>query len=873
MKRLLRWLRQRLLPQEDWREEMESHLAMRQEWSERVNGASKGAASSDAHRRFGSRVRAMESLREQYWAHAVQDFVQDIRYALRGWRRQPAVVLAVSGTLVLGIGSATGIFSIVDPLLFRPLPYPHGEQLASVGFMGPVDTHEFMFGNFYLNWKRDQTAFSAMTAMRPSTQCEVVTNQTMQTPCTRVEWNFLRTLGTPPAMGRDFTPAEDRPNAPLSVLISYRFWQSAFGGQRDALGQVLEVDGHKARVIGILSRNFTMPQLGDLDLLLPAQIDPVAARAPGATVFLRAFARLKPGVTFEQARQRIWPLFRQSLKEVPAELRSEVHLMVQSLRDRQIQEAKKASWLLLAAVMLLLAMACVNVINLLLARSEARREEFAMRTALGAGRGRLLRQALTESLLFALPGGVVGVGTAALLVWALKQQATAGFLRLESVQINTRVFLFALAASVLCALLTGLLPALTHLRAQALRGWRTVAGGRNWFRHSLIALQIAFSLLLSTGAILFMSTLIHLESEATGFRPEQLVAATVNASRTPYSTNEKLAAFHNELERRLREIPGTRRFAMSDSIPPAGGVHVRPVSNILVANHQRVAENGGLAAFRYVTPGYFGTMGIALRSGRDFRESERTGTESSIVLSDLLAKKLFPNENPLGQSVALEGAGSPWLTVIGVAANVKNNGLETPESPEYYRVRMKTGMQLGHSDTAVFRTHLTTAQLERWVARQVAAIDPAATVKMAVLAETLRTLNDRPRFLAMVMGVFAAASLLLAGVGLFGVISYLVTSRTRELGVRAALGATRKNLVVLVQSRIMGWVALGMAVGMLGVLGMQRLVSSLLFGVSAADPRPLLAAVGTMMIVAALASWYPSLRAARVDPALSLRTE
>ena len=301
-------------------------------------------------------------------------------------------------------------------------------------------------------------------------------------------------------------------------------------------------------------------------------------------------------------------------------------------------------------------------------------------------------------------------------------------------------------------------------------------------------------------------------------------------------------------------------------------MHSRPLSNILVAGHS-VPQNGGLAAFRYITPSYFKTMGIPVLSGTTFHDANRTCQESSIVLSATLAKKLFGQENPLGQRLALGGPGSPWLTVIGVVADVENGGLDTAPDPEYYRLRLRNGFQLGHCATAIFRTSLEAASLGRWVQQQVAAIDSTVPVKMEVLSEKVHTLNDRPRFLAMVMGVFAAAALTLAGVGLYGVVSFLVTSRTREMGLRMALGATPRDIVFLIQKMISRWVIFGMAVGLLAELLAQRFIRGLLFGVSSADPAAIVVAVGALIVAAGIASWRPSLRAARVDPAISLRTE
>ena len=845
---------------------------MRGEWNQKTRGLPHEQANAEARKKFGSTTRVLEAVRDLYWARWFDDLFHDVKYAIRGWRRSPGFFFAVLATMAVGVGAATAIFSLVDPLLFRPLPYPHGEQLTSIGLSGPIDTNEFLLGGIYLDWRDHQTAFTSLTAMRPGGECDVNQIRTVRVPCVAVVWNFLRTLEVAPALGRDFTKEEDLQGAPLSVLVSDRFWRSNLGGKASALGSVVDVDGRKGRIIGILSKDFVMPQLGEADVMMPAQIDEIQARAPGSTIFLRAFARLKPGLSLNEARSRMMPLYRDALKSVPAQLRSEVRFVLQSLRDRQITRAKAASWLLLIAVLLLLGMACINVMNLLLARSEARREEFAMRAALGASRIRLLRQALTESLLFGLMGAVLGTVLAAVMLQTLKHMAEGGFMRLETVRLDARVMLFTLAASICCALMFGSIPALHGNRLQVVRTWRNVSGRKSWLRHSLVSIQIAFSLLLLTGALLFTRSLLNLESQAIGFRPEHLVAATVTVNRARYQQPERLAAFHNEFERRLRQLPGVAEFAVSDSLPPWGPMHSRPFSNILVAGHS-VPQNGGLAAFRYITPSYFKTMGIPVLSGTTFHDANRTGQESSIVLSATLAKKLFGQENPLGQRLALGSPGSPWLTVIGVVADVKNGGLDTAPDPEYYRLRLRNGFQLGHSSTAIFRTSLKPASLGRWVQQQVAAIDSTVPVKMEVLSEKVHTLNDRPRFLAMVMGVFAAAALTLAGVGLYGVVSFLVTSRTREMGLRMALGATPRDIVFLIQKMISRWVIFGMAVGLLAELLAQRFIRGLLFGVSSADPAAIVVAVGALIVAAGIASWRPSLRAARVDPAISLRTE
>jgi putative ABC transport system permease protein len=447
----------------------------------------------------------------------LESLLQDGQYALRIFRRSPAFSVIAFVTLAVGIGASTAVFSVVDPLLFRSLPYPHAERLVSLGVTGPLATDEFMLGGWYLDWRDRQTAFESLTSMRPSSECDLGLDTSQRVHCISVEANFLRTLEVRPVIGRDFTRDEDRPGAPKVALLSYALWQSKFGGRANALGQTVSVDDVSVRLIGVLPRGFEMPLSEEADLLLPEQIDEALARAPDATLFLRCFARLKDGVSIEHGREKMLPLFDRSLKSAPAALRSEMRLVVRSLWDRQSHDAKLASWMLLGAVLALLLLACANVANLLLARASARKSELAMRAALGAGRLRLARQTLTESMVLGLLGGAAGCGLGWALLRAFVSIAPAGLMRMDEAKVNVRVLLFTLAASLLSAILFGLIPALERPRADALVGWRAVGTTRTLFRQCLVAAQIAISLLLLTGASLFVGVCGIWKASRLGF--------------------------------------------------------------------------------------------------------------------------------------------------------------------------------------------------------------------------------------------------------------------------------------------------------------------------------------------------------------------
>ena len=742
------------------------------------------------------------------------------------------------------------MFSVVDLLLFRSLPYPEAHRLVSLGFSGPIDNNEFNTGGPYLAWRDRQTSFVSMTSMYPAGECDLGGGAAVRINCYSVEANFLETLGIRPIAGRDFRPEDDRPHAPRVALISYGLWQSRFGGDPRAVGKTLELDGAPVRVAGVLPRRFEMPQLGEADVLLTEQMDQQAARSPSSTIFLRTFARLKPGETVETARERLRPLFEESVRlYVPASLQREAGLVVRSLRDRQIHDSKLGAWLLFGAVLTLVALACANVANLLLARAASRRRELAMRAALGAGRGRLVRQALVESLVLSVASAVAGCGFAWVLLRTFIALSPEGLLRLEQARLDGRVLVFALGAAVLAAVATGVVPAWQRPGAAALAGWRTAGPARSGLRQVLVAAQVALSLVLLAGASLLVRSLWKMQTEPLGFQPERVITASITLSRQRYGSAAQQDAFYGELERRLARIPGIGQVALSDSIPPSGGMHGRPFSNMRVAGAPPLPENGGMVAFRYVTPGYFRALGIPVRAGRDFEAQDRAADDTAVIVDESLARRLFGAQNPIGQHLDLDASGH-WLPVVGMVGDVRNLGLRDKSQPEYYRARTYRATQLGRSAVVVLRTALDEATVARWVRAEIAGLDPGLPVTVAAMQERVSRLAERPRFLAALIGLFAGLGLLVAAIGLYGVLSFLIAQRTREIGVRMALGATPRDIAVMVGRQAALWTGLGAAIGIVASAALSRAVRGVLFQVSPYDPVSLGSAVALLALVA-----------------------
>jgi putative ABC transport system permease protein len=798
---------------------------------------------------------------------------QDLRYAFHGLPRNRSFTLAAIFAIALAVGATTAVFSVVDRILFRGLPYVHDERLVSLGIVAPpIDSQEFLFAGTYHRWQQAQKPFDALTSWTGIVDCDLtVPNFPLRLSCARVESTFLPTLGIRPLVGRSFSRDEDKPGASGVVLLSYGLWQSRFGGDPGVLGKSIDLDGSLTRVIGTLPADFELPTLGHADLLVPEAL-PEGAESQR---LVGPLALLRPGITIEQARAALEPLYREFLESVPPEFKKALPLRMQFLRERQIQDARLASWILLGSVMAVLLIACANVAGLLLARAAHRSRDLAVRAALGASRGRLIRQSLTESLLLGATGGMLGCPLAWLFLRLFLSIAPEGILRLQQASLDLRVLLFVLAVSLASGTAFGLAPAFQTPQVGFLTGSRTVGTSCNLFRQLLVTAQIAVCLVLLTGAGLLLESLWSLQNAPLGMQTESVLTASFVLGKERYSDDSRQLAFFEELENRLKRLPGVTAAAVTDSLPPAGITRSRPFTALEVPGRPRLQDGmGGTVIWRYVTPGYFAALNIPILRGRAFVEQDRDPGEEIAILSQSLAARLFPNENPLGKHV--DG------TVVGIAGEVNNNGLSAKADDEYYIVRKHSTDGVFQNQmppygwrkaSVVIRSPMNTQAVANLLRAQIATLDPTLPIAMETMNHKVSKLAQRPRFNAVLLGLFAGMGVMLAAIGLYGLISFLVAQRTQEIGVRMALGATPGQIARLVLAHAARWALAGIALGLIASFWATKALAALLFQVPEKDPITMGAAITLLVVVALLAAWIPSRRAALVDPMLALQHE
>ena len=843
-----------------------------------------GMNPTEARRESMVEFGGVERAREESWrarpSWLFETVGQDIRLTLRDFRRHPGFTATVVATLALGLGTATAVLSVVDPILFRALPYADSGSLVSVGLTAPIIPEEFMLGGSFYVWRDNQKAFESFTSETGVSACDLTELNPARLNCASVEGNFLSTLGVPIALGRDFLPEEDRPNGPKVAILSHAIWQSHFGGDPGVINRLVDIDGVQTRVVGVLPKSFEMPTMEAADVLRPQALDEAEQRKadPGRVMFV--FARLKPGVDASHASSLLEPLFQYSLQLAPPAFRNEVHLRVRSLRDRQMERLQRSAWVLLGAVLAVLLIACGNVASLLLARAVSRERELAVRIALGAGRGRLTRQSLTETLLVSMSGVVAGWILAMVLLRVFVAIAPAGLTILDKAHLDLRIVGFTILLGLACAALLGAMTAIRLPKtviAETLAARTSGSVTSAWLRKGLVVTQIAMSIVLLAASSLLARSFWNQMNQNLGMRTRGILAARIELGRERYSTPQSQMQFFRRAEAALRVLPGVTAVGISDSLPPTGR-HGESILNVMqVVGHPRtMSGTGGMVAWRSITPDYLRVLGVRVIAGREFNEMDRSSPEHILIINKLLSARLFPGEDParsaLGQRIQ-PSPNSPFFTIVGVAANVKNAGLTGNDEPEYYRLRRNNPEDWNGSSVLTLTTSLSPTALKQWVRTQIAEIDPTVPVDVSTLEDSVSELAAAPRFEAALISFFSLCGLVMAALGLYGVISFIVARRTSEIGVRMALGASRSCILVLVARQGLRLILIGGILGIAGASAATELLRGLLFGIGPRDPATMAAVFILLTLVGMAATLIPARRAMQVDTVKALRCE
>jgi len=834
---------------------------------------------AEARREALLRLGGAEQVKQAYGDRAtvplIENVMRDVRYTLRGIRRNPVFAITAILTLALGIGATTAVFSVVDRILFRSLPYAHPERLVSVGLTAPIIPQEFMLGDSYFNWEEHQTAFSQLTSEEGINECDLTERNPQRLSCARVEQNFLPTFGVSPVLGRNFLPEEDGPQGPKVALITYALWTGRFGGDPGVVGRTVQVDTHPVRVIGVLPKDFEMPLLERADILIPEGLGRVPDKAGQPSHVLYAFGRLKPGLMIPRAAEQLKPVFDYSLSLAPARFRSEVQMRVRSIRDRQMGDVRLVAWILLGAVGTVLLIACANVSSLLLTRAAGREREFAVRSALGATRTAMVRQMLVESVLLSVIGAAAGILLAEGLLRVLVAIGPSSLPFLAKAELDLRIVGFTTALGIGAGVLLGVVPALLKPRAIALAAREPGMQRRALLRRGMVVMQIASSMILLAGAMLLVRSFANLRNQALGMNSHGVLTLAISLNREKYAAPQSQMLFFTKAEEAMRRLPGVSDVAVSDTVPP-GGYRRNQIFSVIAVDGQAAPSGGtgGMVTWRLVTPEYFKALNIPIVRGRGFTEEERRSKGHSLILSEALAARLFPNADPIGKRLKPTPS-DPWHEVVGVAANVKNEGLEAIDQPEFYRLRRSEpeDWTMAPSAVLILKTSTPPRALAPWVRSQIAQIDATVPVEIETMNERVAGLADRPRFETALLSFFACTGLVMALIGLYGVVSFMAQQRTREIGIRIAVGADRGDVLRLILREGVRLIVIGGVIGICASLMLTRVLESVLFHVGPHDPVTFIGVPVMLGVVALAAVLIPAWAAMKTDPVTALRWE
>jgi len=805
--------------------------------------------------------------------------LQDIRYAVRKLSRTPGFTTIAAFTLALAIGATTAIFSVIDGVLLKPLPFRDPERVVRVTNLRDGNRMVSSVPDF-LDIRAQSKSYASLAALDNQAMNLTGGSEPERISAARVGATFWSLLGVTPQVGRGFAPNEDSQSAARTVVLSDGLWKRRFGGDRRIVGKTIALDGNSFTVIGVAPAGFSFPDRPDVWIPLVFAQDDLNPDGRGAH-WMGIMGRLAPSVTVTQATSELVTITRRLEQQYP-ESNTNMSGAVIPMQEYLVGDVRPALYVMLGAVAFVLLIACANVANLLLVRAASRESEMAVRTALGAGAWRLVRQLVIESVLLAMIGGVFGTLLALWGVDLLLSMAPNGLPRINEVTVNGSVLVFTAGVTAVTGVLFGLFPALHAARANVggmlKEGMRGSSGGvaSRRARNTLVMAEMALAVVLLVGAGLLIRSFSKLLAVDPGFRAERVVTFAIAAPDTKYGQYAQRRELVSNLVERMKRVPGAQGAAVVTGLP-LSNIMMRTSAHIVGTPPERPGERKSTDV-AMATPGYFTTMGIPLVAGRDFTDRDGSGAPVVSIVNQEFVKRYFPNENPIGKRIELgwdqdtaSTGGNMTLggEIVGVVANVKRRGLSQEVFPETYASYMQPTFS---NFSVVVRSTADPSTVMAAIRAQMRELDrdlPLSDLRQ--LKELVAASVSRPRFYTTILGVFASIALILAAVGIYGVISYAVSLRTRELGIRIALGATGRQVSGLVLQQGVGLAIAGVAVGGAGAYWLTRLLSKLLFGVSATDPLTFVGVAALLTAIAAIASFVPARRAAKVDPLLAMR--
>jgi putative ABC transport system permease protein len=796
------------------------------------------------------------------------DVIRDARYALRQLTRTPGFAVVTLLTLALGIGATTAMFSVVNGVLLKPLPFPDSGRLVRVNEIVP------QYGLFavapanFLDWRAQNTSFERIVALTTGTANFVGPDGPERMINAAVSWDFFELARVPPFLGRGFHSDEGAPGKTGVIVLSHRAWQRRFGANPNVVGRAVTLSGTPVTIVGVAPAGFAFPR--DAEYWTPLAFDANPSRGGH---FLAVFARLKPDVNLQQASAEMKTIAERLATQYPATNAKESVEVIPML-EQTVGGVRQPLLALMAAVGVVILIVCANVANLLLVRASVRDKEIAIRTALGAGRGRLVRQMLAESLILSVAGGTLGVLFAYLAIAPIRTLSAGSIPRVQEVSVDATVLLFAVAVSVLTGILFGLVPAWQASRAGIAGvlkegGRSSVAASGRWMRGALLVVEVALSLVLLVGAALLLRSFAQLTDVDPGFRADRVLAFRVSLPQASYPESQQRGAFYDRLIAQLEALPQVRAAGMIQTLPMRGDYML----SFEIQGRPAPPPGSELSAnYRIVSPHYFTTLNVPLKRGRVFTERDDTDKAPMVAIVDeAFVARHFPNEDPIGRGIDIGNGTDGFFEIVGVVGDVRSYSLDETAPPTMYIPFRKEPFS---TMWVVAQTDGDPALLTASVRQTVRAIDAALPAySIMPLADVVSDSVAQRRFSMLVLGLFAAVALFLAAVGIYGVVAYSVTQRTQEIGLRMAVGAERGDVLTLIVGGGMKLALCGVAIGLAGALGTSRLIDTMLFGVTAVDPMSYAATAALLLAIATLACYVPARRALRVDPIIAMRQE